>query len=72
VAEVVPDADTEDAVDVGVVRTPRMMTAAAMLAVAGGLAITFVAGPLYALSERAAGDLVERRPYVDAVLGVER
>ena len=72
VAEVVPDADHEDAVDVGVARTPRLMTAAATLAVVGGLALTVVAGPLYALTERAANDLVDRRTYVDAVLGSDR
>jgi multicomponent Na+:H+ antiporter subunit D len=71
VAAVVPDADTQDRVDVGVARTPRLMSAAAVVAVAGGLAITVVAGPLYGLSERAAADLLERRTYVDAVLSPE-
>jgi multicomponent Na+:H+ antiporter subunit D len=68
----VADVDREDAVDVGVDRTPRLMTSAAVLAVVGGLALTVVAGPLYALSERAADDLVDRTAYVDAVLGSER
>lgn len=72
VAPVVPDADREDSVDVGVARTPRLMTAAAVVAVTGGLALTAVAGPLYALSARAADDLVQRTPYVDAVLGSDR
>jgi len=72
VAEVVPDADREDAVDVGLAGTPRLMTAAACVAVVGGLALTVVAGPLYALTERAADDLVDRRTYVDAVLGSDR
>jgi multicomponent Na+:H+ antiporter subunit D len=72
VADVVADVDREDAVDVGVDRTPRLMTSAAVLAVVGGLALTVVAGPLYALSERAADDLVDRTAYVDAVLGSER
>ena len=48
------------------------MTAAACVAVVGGLALTVVAGPLYALTERAADDLVDRRTYVDAVLGSDR
>ena len=61
VAEVVPDADRSDAVDVGTARTPRLMLGAAAVAVVGGLAITVVAGPLYALSERAAEDLVDPR-----------
>ena len=72
VAEVVPDADLQDSVDVGVARTPRLMTASAGLAVAGGLVLTLIAGPLYALTERAADDLVDRTPYVQAVLGSDR
>lgn len=68
VAEVVEDADREDAVDVGVARAPRPMLAAAALAVVGGLALSVVAGPLYALSARAADDLIDTRGYVEAVL----
>ncbi len=68
VAEVVADADPGDRVDVGVVRTPRLMTAAAVVAVTAGLALTVVAGPLYGLVSRAADDLVTRTPYVTAVL----
>jgi multicomponent Na+:H+ antiporter subunit D len=69
VVDVVPDEDLTDAVDVGVARTPRLMLLAAGAAVAGGLAITVVAGPLYGLAERAADDLVEPSAYVEAVLG---
>jgi multicomponent Na+:H+ antiporter subunit D len=68
VAEVVPDADRTDALDVGTALTPRLMTAAAAVAVVGGLAITVVAGPLYGLTERAADDLVHPSRYVEAVL----
>ncbi len=68
VAPVVPDADTEDAVDVGVERTPRPMLGAAATAVVGGLLITVIAGPLYGLSARAADDLLDREGYVQAVL----
>ena len=68
VAAVVPDADRHDPVDVGVARTPRLMTTATVAAVAGGLAITFVAGPLYGLAERAAEDLVDPAAYTGAVL----
>jgi multicomponent Na+:H+ antiporter subunit D len=68
VAEVVPDLDAEDAVEVGVARVPRPMLAAASLAVVGGIAITFVAGPLYGLSARAADDLMDPRAYIEAVL----
>ena len=68
VAEVVEDQDREDAVDVGTARTPALMLGAAAFAVVGGLSITFLAGPLYALSERAAEDLVQPSDYVTAVL----
>ena len=68
IAPVVPDADPTDAVDVGTARTPRLMFGAAAFAVAGGLAITVVAGPLYALTGRAAADLMEPASYVQAVL----
>jgi len=68
VAEVVPDADRQDSLDVGTATTPRLMTGAAAVAVAGGLVITVIAGPLYALSDRAADDLVNPSRYVEAVL----
>jgi multicomponent Na+:H+ antiporter subunit D len=68
-APVVPDADREDRLDVGVARTPALMLGAAAVAVVGGLAITVVAGPLYALSARAADDLMQPSHYVSAVLG---
>ena len=68
VAEVVPDTDEQDGLDVGTTRTPRLMTATAGLAVVGGLAITVIAGPLYGLSARAADDLMDPARYVQAVL----
>ena len=68
VAEVVPDRDVSDNIDVGTERTPPLMLAATATAVLAGLAITVVAGPLYALSERAAEDLVSPVGYVAAVL----
>jgi len=68
VAAVVPDVDRHDPVDVGVARTPRLMTSATVAAVVGGLSITLVAGPLYGLAERAAQDLVDPRTYTGAVL----
>jgi multicomponent Na+:H+ antiporter subunit D len=68
VAAIVPDADTEDVIDVGTASTPRLMVAGAAVAVLGGLVITVVAGPLYALTERAADDLLNRSTYVGAVL----
>ena len=72
VADVVPDADRTDAVVVGTDRTPRLMLGAAVVAVVAGLSITVLAGPLYALSERAADDLISRDTYVSAVLGGDR
>jgi multicomponent Na+:H+ antiporter subunit D len=36
--------------------------------VAVGLALTVFAGPLYAVSDRAAADLLDRAPYLEAVL----
>jgi multicomponent Na+:H+ antiporter subunit D len=67
-SEVVPDPDPEDTLEVGTARTPRLMTGATALAVAGGLAITVVAGPLYGLTSRAADDLLTPSRYVEAVL----
>ena len=69
VAPVVEDDDPADTVVVGTARTPALMLGAAAAAVVGGLALTVVAGPLYALTERAAEDLVRPERYVDAVLG---
>jgi multicomponent Na+:H+ antiporter subunit D len=44
------------------------MTAATVAAVVGMVSITFVAGPLYGLAERAAQDLVDPSSYTGAVL----
>ena len=38
-----------------------------MVAVTVGL--TFVAGPLYGFTDRAAEDLLERTPYIESVFG---
>jgi multicomponent Na+:H+ antiporter subunit D len=46
---------------------PLMVTPTAIL-VAASLAIAVAAGPLYALSERAASDLLDRQAYIDKVL----
>jgi multicomponent Na+:H+ antiporter subunit D len=35
------------------------------------VALTVLAGPLYAIADRAAVDLLERTPYLTAVLGDE-
>ena len=72
VAPVVADADASDRIDVGVLATPRLMTGAAVAAVVGMVSITFIAGPLYGLAERAAQDLVDPSAYVTAVLAPEQ
>jgi multicomponent Na+:H+ antiporter subunit D len=48
---------------------PRLMVAATAAMVAVTLLLTVIAGPLYALADRAAGDLLDRGPYVESVLG---
>lgn len=67
----VADVDARDGIEVGVVRTPRLMTGATVAAVVGMLSITVLAGPLYALSERAAQDLMDPASYTGAVLRPE-
>ncbi|MGY1600683.1 Na+/H+ antiporter subunit D [Geodermatophilus sp. SYSU D00815] len=47
---------------------PRLMVGATAGMVVVTLALTFVAGPLYGMAERAAADLLDRTPYVAAVL----
>jgi len=47
---------------------PRLMVAPTLVLVALGMALTVVAGPLFAISDQAAGDLIERGGYVRAVL----
>ena len=48
-------------------RLPRVMAGATGALVALGLSLTVVAGPLYAVADQAAADLVARTPYVQAV-----
>lgn len=67
-AAVAPDAAPGDTLVVGTQRTPGLMLAMAGVAVAGGLAITVVAGPLYGLVSRTATDLMNPSVYVSAVL----
>jgi multicomponent Na+:H+ antiporter subunit D len=42
-----------------------MVPAAALVTV--GMAITIIAGPLFGVTDRAAGELRERSPYIEAV-----
>jgi multicomponent Na+:H+ antiporter subunit D len=48
---------------------PALMVAPTAALTALGLAVALFAGPLYGLSERAAGDLLDGTTYVQAVLG---
>jgi multicomponent Na+:H+ antiporter subunit D len=50
------------------VRTPVGMVLPTAALVAVGVGITFVAGPLFGVSDRAARDLLERTPYTSTVL----
>lgn len=50
------------------VTLPRGMVVTSALLVAVGLGITFVAGPMYGFADRAATDLLDRQPYIQAVL----
>lgn len=51
------------------VALPALMTGATVALVTVGVAVTVAAGPLYALTDRAAADLTARTPYVSAVFG---
>jgi multicomponent Na+:H+ antiporter subunit D len=50
---------------------PRVMVGATAAMVVVTVGLTVVAGPLYAVAERAAEDLLDRTPYVSAVFGGE-
>ena len=50
-------------------RSPAIMVGATATLTAMSLAVALFAGPLYALSERAAADLIDPSPYIQAVLG---
>lgn len=47
------------------------MVGAAAVMVAVTVGLTAVAGPLYGVAQRAAGDLIDRTPYVSAVVDAE-
>ncbi len=51
------------------VALPRVMVGATAALVVLSVALTLVAGPLYDLADRAAGDLRDRTPYLEAVYG---
>ena len=50
---------------------PGVMLGATMAMVAVTAALTVIAGPLYGFTDRAAGDLWDRTPYLESVLGEE-
>ncbi len=50
---------------------PRVMVGATTVMVAVTVGLTALAGPLYGVAERAAGDLLDRTPYITAVFGGE-
>jgi multicomponent Na+:H+ antiporter subunit D len=50
---------------------PRVMVSATAAMVVVTVGLTAVAGPLYGLADRAAGDLSDRTPYISAVFGAE-
>jgi multicomponent Na+:H+ antiporter subunit D len=59
-------AESADPVDAGH-RLPPLMVAATLALVVIGVGLTAVAGPLFDISADAAGQLLERQPYVRAV-----
>jgi multicomponent Na+:H+ antiporter subunit D len=48
---------------------PRTMVGSTLGLVVMGVALTVFAGPLFGLSDRAAQDMLDRAPYIQAVLG---
>jgi multicomponent Na+:H+ antiporter subunit D len=64
-----PDDDPDDEVLVGTARTSAPMYAATGGLIAVSVAIVVFAGPLTAVTAQAGADLMERTPYIDAVLG---
>ncbi|MCG2623215.1 Na+/H+ antiporter subunit D [Arthrobacter sp. I2-34] len=48
---------------------PRTMVGSTLALVLVGVALTVFAGPLFQLSDQAAASMLERTPYIDAVLG---
>ncbi|MFI6496292.1 Na+/H+ antiporter subunit D [Nonomuraea typhae] len=68
--------ESEESSEEGAIRTsarlPGPMVGATAALVALALSYTMLAGPLSALAGRAAGELMARRPYLDAVAGSSR
>jgi multicomponent Na+:H+ antiporter subunit D len=66
-----PDDDDSVPAQVSDRPLPRLMVAATAGMVVVTLLLTVVAGPLYRLADRAAVDLLDRGPYLTAVLGAD-
>ncbi|MEO3794741.1 Na+/H+ antiporter subunit D [Nonomuraea sp. B10E15] len=64
--------DTGEDPTVTTTSLPTALTASVTALVALGLSFTVLAGPLSALAERAASELMAREPYISAVLGRQR
>ncbi|WP_114424035.1 Na+/H+ antiporter subunit D [Nocardioides houyundeii] len=66
-----PDRDFYELIEAGddTEHMPASMVLPAAGLVAATVALTVIAGPLYALSDRAAHDLLDRSPYIESVLG---
>jgi multicomponent Na+:H+ antiporter subunit D len=64
-----PDDDDSGPTQISDRPLPRLMVAATAGMVAVTLGLTVVAGPLYGMAGRAAADLLDRSPYIEAVLG---
>ncbi|TCK25499.1 Na+/H+ antiporter subunit D [Pseudonocardia endophytica] len=67
--EPLPDNDPGDELVVGTARTSTPMFVASAALVGVSVLIAVAAGPLAEVTTRAGSDLIERAPYVDAVLG---
>ncbi len=61
------DIQLADRDDVGRMPVGMLMPTAALITV--GLALTVLAGPIFAYSERAANEVLDRGQYITAVLG---
>jgi multicomponent Na+:H+ antiporter subunit D len=58
---------TRDASDRALRPLPGLMVGATAVMVAVTVALTVIAGPLYGYTDRAARDLLDRTPYLEAV-----
>jgi multicomponent Na+:H+ antiporter subunit D len=64
------DISFDDRADVGQMPVGMLVPTLALIAV--GVALTVAAGPIFAYSERAADEVINRTQYITAVVGGER